>query len=249
MRPLPFRRPTRDPLQGMTAFSQVYARSHGGRPVGFARTTVRGDAARRFRPSRSPPATSPSTSPSSATSGSARRPPPKAPSSPAGDCERSFEQALAEHAVLAPRYDELALCEEQHGEGACAPVEAAGGVPASPTTEEATQAGGRASFMPFFMGYMIGNTLSSNRPGGYAGRPVYRDAQGQFFTSEGAVGFCRSGPQGARHAGAGAGAGAHARGGAHDPRDGQCPRRLRCGAGRLLRRVRPRAPDVRGAEP
>ena len=44
-----------------------------------------------------------------------------------GDCDRSFEQALAEHAVLAPRYDELALCQEQHGEGACATAEVAGG--------------------------------------------------------------------------------------------------------------------------
>jgi uncharacterized protein YgiB involved in biofilm formation len=113
-----------------------------------------------------------------------------------GDCERSFEQALAEHAVLAPRYDELALCEEQHGEGACGSSQAAGGAPPDPQEGEAAQATVGSSFMPFFMGYMIGNMLSSNRPGGYVGRPVYRDAQGQFFSSDGRqFGFAGSGTQ------------------------------------------------------
>ena len=59
---------------------------------------------------------------------------------------------MAEHAVLAPRYDELALCEEQHGAEACAPVEVAGGVPGEAAGSEAgvTQAGG-SGFMPLFM--------------------------------------------------------------------------------------------------
>jgi uncharacterized protein YgiB involved in biofilm formation len=96
----------------------------------------------------------------------------------AGDCDRAFEQALAEHAVQAPRYDELALCEEQHGVEACAPVEAAGGEPA------VAQAGGM-SFMPLFMGYMIGNALGRSSAGGYAGRPVYSDAKGGLFSSDG----------------------------------------------------------------
>ena len=113
-----------------------------------------------------------------------------------GDCERSFEQALAEHAVLAPRYDELALCEEQHGEGACGPSEAAGGAPDPQPQGEAAQTAAGPSFMPFFMGYMIGNMLSSNRPGGYGGRPVYRDAKGQFFSSDGRkFGFTGAGTQ------------------------------------------------------
>jgi uncharacterized protein YgiB involved in biofilm formation len=113
-----------------------------------------------------------------------------------GDCERSFEQALAEHAVLAPRYEDLALCEEQHGEDACAPSQVAGGAPDPQAGAEATQAATGPSFMPFFMGYMIGNMLSSNRPGGYVGRPVYRDAQGQFFSSDGRkLGFTGAGTQ------------------------------------------------------
>ncbi len=103
----------------------------------------------------------------------------------AGDCDRAFEQAMAEHAVLAPRYDELALCEEQHGDAACAPVEVAGGVPGEAGSEAgATQAGGGV-FMPLFMGYMIGNALGRSSAGGYAGRPVYADAKGGLFSSDG----------------------------------------------------------------
>ena len=61
----------------------------------------------------------------------------------AGDCDRAFEQAMAEHAVLAPRYDELALCEEQHGAEACAPVEVAGGGPVRPPAPGGGDAGER----------------------------------------------------------------------------------------------------------
>lgn len=122
----------------------------------------------------------------------------------AGDCNRAFEQALAEHAVLAPRYDELPLCQEQHGPDACAPTEVAGGVPDEVAADEVVAvelaagevageaapgdtetAGGGASFMPFFMGYMMGNALGSNTPGGYAGRPVYADTKGQVFNTDG----------------------------------------------------------------
>lgn len=97
----------------------------------------------------------------------------------AGDCDRAFEQALTEHAVQAPRYDELALCEEQHGVEACAPVEVAGG-----ETADGAQTGSM-SFMPLFMGYMIGNALGRSSADGYAGRPVYSDAKGGLFSSDG----------------------------------------------------------------
>lgn len=43
---------------------------------------------------------------------------------------------------------------------------------------------------------MIGNMLSSNSPGGYMGCPVYRDAQGQYFSSDGRkFGFAGAGTQ------------------------------------------------------
>jgi uncharacterized protein YgiB involved in biofilm formation len=100
----------------------------------------------------------------------------------AGDCDRAFGQAIAEHAVLAPRYDELALCEEQHGAEACAPVAVAGGVPGEEAG--ATQASG-GTFMPLFMGYMIGNALGRSSSSGYVGRPIYADAKGGLFSSDG----------------------------------------------------------------
>lgn len=89
----------------------------------------------------------------------------------AEDCDTAFEAALAEHATQAPRYDSLALCEEQHGQGVCRPPEAAGGVPDDPETRSAG-----VSYMPFIMGYMMGNMMRSGTAG-YAGRPLYRDAR------------------------------------------------------------------------
>ena len=35
------------------------------------------------------------------------------------DCRASFAEAEALHVEAAPRYDSVAVCEEQHGEGAC----------------------------------------------------------------------------------------------------------------------------------
>jgi uncharacterized protein YgiB involved in biofilm formation len=96
------------------------------------------------------------------------------------DCEAAFATAQAEHATQAPRYDSLSLCEERHGEGACAPPAEAGGAP-----DDARAQGGGASFMPFLMGYMMGNMMSSGAAA-YAGRPLYRDAAtGGLRTSEG----------------------------------------------------------------
>lgn len=99
------------------------------------------------------------------------------------DCVTAFEQAQAEHAVLAPRYDELALCEEQHGEGACGRPEEAGGAPDAEEAGEVAQAGG-PSFMPFFMGYMIGNLMSGNSRAVHA-RPLYADTRGNWFSTTG----------------------------------------------------------------
>ena len=35
------------------------------------------------------------------------------------ECDTAFAEAEALHVEAAPRYDSLAVCEEQHGEGAC----------------------------------------------------------------------------------------------------------------------------------
>jgi uncharacterized protein YgiB involved in biofilm formation len=97
----------------------------------------------------------------------------------AADCDAAFEEALDEHAVLAPRYDELALCEEQHGEGACATPQEAGGV--VPDDDVASRG---PVFMPFFMGYMMGSMLSGNRRA-MSGRPLYTDSKGALYTTTG----------------------------------------------------------------
>lgn len=104
----------------------------------------------------------------------------------ASDCDAAGLDALREHAVLAPRYESLELCEEEHGVAACATPEEAGGA--------VDQAHAGPSFMPFFMGYMIGNALSNRGGSGYAGRPVYSDTQGRKFSTDGRpLGFAGSG--------------------------------------------------------
>jgi uncharacterized protein YgiB involved in biofilm formation len=105
----------------------------------------------------------------------------------ASDCDAAFEHAMEEHAVLAPRYDELALCEEQHGSGACAPPAEAGGA-----VDDDEVAGHGPVFMPLFMGYMMGSMLSGNQRA-ISGRPLYSDGKGALYSASGQrMGF--SGP-------------------------------------------------------
>ena len=69
----------------------------------------------------------------------------------AADCAAAFAEAEALHVEAAPRYDSLAVCEEQHGAGACG-------------TEQQAQSGGSGSiFMPLMMGYLLGNMLGGGR--------------------------------------------------------------------------------------
>lgn len=80
----------------------------------------------------------------------------------AQDCEAAFAAAEAAHLEGAPRYEDEALCEEQHG-GECV-AEARPGGPV---------------FMPILAGYLVGRALSGDgravlsqpvvsRPGGFA---------------------------------------------------------------------------------
>lgn len=80
----------------------------------------------------------------------------------AQDCETAFAAAQAAHLESAPRYEDEALCEEQHG-GECM-------VEARP---------GGTVFMPILTGYLLARALSGNsrpllsqplvrRPGGFA---------------------------------------------------------------------------------
>lgn len=85
----------------------------------------------------------------------------------AEDCKTSFAQAETLHVESAPRYDSLAVCEEQHGEGACG------------TEATATQGGSGSIFMPLLAGYLIGNMLGG-RAGVSAAQPLYKTSDGRY---------------------------------------------------------------------
>lgn len=85
------------------------------------------------------------------------------------ECADLVEDALEEHRRTAPRYDAIAVCEEQHGEGNC---QAAGG-------------GGGSVFLPLFAGYMIGNMLNNGNRGAYRARPLVSGKSGGYLTTDG----------------------------------------------------------------
>ncbi|MFY0620177.1 MAG: DUF1190 domain-containing protein [Pelagimonas sp.] len=94
----------------------------------------------------------------------------------AADCDAAFAEAEALHVEAAPRYDSQAVCEEQHGVGACG------------TEAAATQGGSGSIFMPLLAGYLMGNMLSGGR-GTAASQPMYRTAGGKFSTAAGTSTF------------------------------------------------------------
>jgi uncharacterized protein YgiB involved in biofilm formation len=89
------------------------------------------------------------------------------------DCDAAFAEAEALHVEAAPRYDSLAVCEEQHGEGACGSEAAA------------TQGGSGGIFMPLMAGYLIGNMLGGSR----ASQPMYKTSGGKFTNAAGSSTF------------------------------------------------------------
>ena len=86
------------------------------------------------------------------------------------DCAEGAEAARAEHERTAPRYDDKALCEEQHG-GECYAEERPGG-------------GGGSIFLPLIAGYMLGNLMS-----GRGAQPLYRTPGGGFSNAAGSATF------------------------------------------------------------
>lgn len=92
----------------------------------------------------------------------------------AADCTKAFTEAEALHVEAAPRYDSLAVCEEQHGAGACG-------------TEQQAESGGSGSiFMPLMMGYLIGNMMGGMGGRGMAAaQPLYKTADGKFTNAAG----------------------------------------------------------------
>lgn len=89
------------------------------------------------------------------------------------DCADAFALAEVAHTETAPRYDELALCEEQHG-GECM------------VDPAAVSSGGGSIFMPLMMGYMMGSMMNNGRAT-MAAQPLYRTASGSYATPSGAT--------------------------------------------------------------
>ena len=84
------------------------------------------------------------------------------------ECETSFAAALEAHEASAPRYDDPALCQEEHG---------------TPCVEEVRQDGTHV-FLPVMAGYLIGRTMS----GGIArtaASPLYGVRGGGYATASG----------------------------------------------------------------
>lgn len=82
-------------------------------------------------------------------------------------CDEQFALAQAEHDETAPRYDALAVCEEEHGAGACIQDEQRPSI-----------------FMPLMAGMLMGQMLSGR---GFASRAMVPTAGSGFSTTDGAT--------------------------------------------------------------
>ncbi|MDO5647774.1 DUF1190 domain-containing protein [Paracoccus sp. (in: a-proteobacteria)] len=86
----------------------------------------------------------------------------------AAECDTAFAEVQQLHVEAAPRYDSLAVCEEQHGVGNCG------------SEQQATSGGSGSIFMPLLAGYLIGSMLGRAGAGTAASQPMYRNAQGGY---------------------------------------------------------------------
>ena len=96
----------------------------------------------------------------------------------ADQCSQAFAEAEALHVEAAPRYDSLAVCEEQHGAGNCGSED-----------QQVSQGGSGSIFMPLLAGYLIGSMLGRAGGGMAASQPMYRNAQGGFTNAAGTTNF------------------------------------------------------------
>ena len=76
-------------------------------------------------------------------------------------CEAEFQNALTEHAKSAPRFDDLATCEAQFGEGRCNVVE-----------QQTASGSSQSFFVPFLTGYLVSSALRN--VGSYGAYRMYR---------------------------------------------------------------------------
>jgi uncharacterized protein YgiB involved in biofilm formation len=94
-------------------------------------------------------------------------------------CRTAIEAAQREHVTTAPRFASRQDCEASFGSGACGPspenglTQGQGQQPPvqQPPGQQQTASSGGSSFMPLFMGYMMGRAMSGN---GMFSQPLYR---------------------------------------------------------------------------
>lgn len=84
-------------------------------------------------------------------------------------CKQAFAEAETLHAESAPRYDSLAVCEEQHGAGNCGSEE-----------QQVSNGGSGSIFMPLLAGYLIGSMLGNAGRGMSAAQPMYSNGRGGY---------------------------------------------------------------------
>ena len=84
-------------------------------------------------------------------------------------CKESFAEAEALHVEAAPRYDSLAVCEEQHGAGNCGSEES-----------QVSNGGSGSIFMPLLAGYLMGSMLGNLGRGMSNTQPMYSNGKGGF---------------------------------------------------------------------
>lgn len=87
-------------------------------------------------------------------------------------CEAAYNEALAKHAAVAPRFEDAVQCSQEFGN--CEVVE-----------EE-----GRTAYMPPMGGFLLGYALaggfnSAGNRGVAGGAPLYRDARGGYINAYG----------------------------------------------------------------
>lgn len=84
-------------------------------------------------------------------------------------CKQAFAEAEALHVESAPRYDSLAVCEEQHGAGNCGSEQ-----------QQVGNSGSGSIFMPLLAGYLMGSMLGNIGRGMSASQPMYSNGRGGY---------------------------------------------------------------------
>lgn len=86
------------------------------------------------------------------------------------DCTTAYAQAVQTNVESAPRYDALAVCEQEHGAGNCQQA-------------DNPQGGGGSIFMPLLTGFLLGKMLSGG--GAIMSQPLYPKQGGGYATPNG----------------------------------------------------------------